>query len=117
MKTKTLIIAVMVMTMSMGIGLNAFAGEEALAVADHLAMANSYEQKAAEQDALISHHSSMKKDYEKRHYVLKKAGKPGDVKDMEAHCDSIIQAATTLRNELNDFAQWHRMRAAEAQGL
>jgi len=117
MKTKTLIVAIMVVTLAMGAGLPAFAGEEALAVADHIAMANAYEQKASEQDALISQHATMKRDYEKRHYMMKKAGVPAKVEEMDKHCDSIIQAATNLRNEFTDFAKWHRMRAAEVQGL
>ena len=113
--------AIVMMAFIMMMGLapvqSVFAGEGTVAIADHLALANSYEQKAAEQDAAIGHHQKMKKNYEKRFHVMKKANAPSKVKEMEKHCDAIIQSAEALRNEYADFAKWHRMRAAELQGM
>lgn len=97
----------------------AYATEDAAAVADaHQQMAASYQAKAAEQDALIAEHEQMKKDYEKRFTPpnASKVGVPSDVKEMEAHCDRIINAAEKEKQELLDFAKWHEMRAAELQG-
>ena len=96
----------------------AFAAEVSSVIADHRAMASSYQEKAATQDALIAEHQQMKKDYEKRftpsNYT--KVGIPSKVTEMEAHCDKIIQTAQQEKQELLDFSKWHQMRAAELQG-
>ncbi len=94
----------------------AFADDVADAVAEHQKMAAVYQEKAAEQDALIAEHSPMKKEYEDRFWMIKKAGKPKNVLDMDKHCTAIVQNATALRNEMLEFAKWHQMRAAELQG-
>jgi hypothetical protein len=82
----------------------------------HLQIAASYEQKATEQNAEVELHQKMKKDYEARHYMLRKVGPPNDVLEMNKHCNALIQAAEALRSEYLEFAKWHRMRAAELQG-
>lgn len=86
------------------------------AVSQHEALAAQYEAKAAEQDAIIAEHSPMKKEYEDRFWMIKKAAKPKNVVDMEKHCNAIIKDATNLKNEFLEFSKWHRMRAAELQG-
>jgi hypothetical protein len=94
----------------------AFADDVADAVANHQKMAAEYQAKAAEQDALIAEHSTMDKKYEERFWMIKKAGKPNNVLEMDKHCTAIVQNATALRNEMLEFAKWHQMRAAELQG-
>jgi hypothetical protein len=91
-------------------------GVQADEASDHQAFVASYEQKAAEQDALIAEHVQMKKDYADRFVGPQKTGTPAQVKEMEQHCDAIIQDATKLRDEFLEFAKWHKMRAAELQG-
>lgn len=94
------------------------AAEVSDVIADHQATATSYEQKAAQQDVLIKEHVEMKKTYAQRYTPgnASKIGVPSKVKEMEKHCNAIVKDATKLRNELLDFAKWHRMRAAELQG-
>ncbi len=105
--------------MAMGLmagGVSAYADDVSEAVKQHETLAVQYEAKAAEQDALIAEHSAMDKKYEERFWLIKKAGKPNNVTDMDKHCAVIVQAAQTEKNALLDFAKWHRMRAAELQG-
>ena len=96
----------------------AFAAEVSTVAADHKAMAVSYQEKAAAQDALIAEHQQMKKDYEKRFTPsnASKIGVPSKVAEMESHCDKIIQLAQQEKQEMLDFAKWHQMRAAELEG-
>ena len=39
------------------------------------------------------------------------------IQKMERHSDAIIESAEKQKAELLEFAQWHRMRAAELQGF
>ncbi len=94
-----------------------FAAETAQAASDHLAMAASYEGKAAAQDALIAEHTKMKADYKNRFFVNEKVTPLDKVRQMEDHCDAIIATAQKEKDELLEYAKWHRMRAAELQGL
>lgn len=82
----------------------------------HESLAASYEQKALEQDALILEHQQMKKDVADRAVSSPKSGPVPVVKEMEKHCNAIINDAQILKTELQEFAKWHRMRAAELQG-
>ena len=84
---------------------------------EHLALAASYEQKAADQDALIAEHTQMKQEYKDRFFVNEKVTPVAKIQKMNDHCDAIIQEASKLRDEFLGFAKWHRMRAAELQGL
>jgi len=114
---KTIQYAVAVMVMSLLAGVPAYAADDVSeAVSQHEALAAQYEVKAAEQDAVIAEHSSMKKEYEDQFWKIKKASKPDKVVDMDKHCTAIVQNAMALRNEFLDFAKWHQMRAAELQG-
>jgi hypothetical protein len=109
--------AVAVMIMSLVAGVPAYAADDVSeAISQHETLAAQYEAKAVEQDALIAEHVPMNKKYEERFWMIKKAGKPKNVLDMDKHCTGIVQNATGLRNELLEFAKWHRMRAAELHG-
>lgn len=108
---------VAVMVVSLLAGVPAYAADDVSeAVSQHETLAAQYEAKAAEQDALIAEHTPMNKKYEERFWMIKKAGKPKNVLDMDKHCTGIVQNATALRNEFLEFAKWHRMSAAELQG-
>lgn len=111
-------VALGLMALAMLSQIPAFAAEVSDVIADHQSTATSYEQKAAQQDALIKEHVEMKKTYAQRYTPsnASKIGVPSKVKEMEKHCNAIVKDATKLRNELLDFAKWHRMRAAELQG-
>ena len=109
--------AVAVMVVSLIASVPAYAADDVSeAVSQHQTLAAQYEAKASEQDALIAEHSTMDKKYEERFWMIKKAGKPNNVLEMDKHCTAIVQNATGLRNEFLEFAKWHRMRAAELQG-
>ncbi len=101
---------------------NLYAAEPSQVAADHLKMAKYYEGKASEQDAIIAEQQQMKSDYEKRFYIDEKGenltpSRPlREVKEMEDHCDAIINDARKLKDDYLEFAKWHRMRAAELQG-
>lgn len=91
-------------------------GDTAALVADHQAMAASYESKANAQGELIGEHTQMKQDYKQRFYINEKVTPTSGLEKMNEHCDAIIGDAKKLQAELLDFAKWHRMRAAELQG-
>ena len=96
----------------------AFATDVSSVVADHKAMAASYREKAAAQDALITEHQGMKGTYAKRFTPsnYSKIGIPSNVKNMDKRCGKIVKAAQQEKQALLDFAKWHEMRAAELQG-
>lgn len=117
MKTsKYVALGLMVLTMLSQVP--AFAAEKADVIADHKAMAASYQEKAAAQDALIKEHQDMKGTYEKRFTPSNwsKIGIPSNVKEMDKHCGKIIKAAQQEKQALLEFAKWHQMRAAELEG-
>ncbi len=96
----------------------AFAAEDAsVTVGQHQALAAQYEAKANDQNAIIAEHTSMTKEYEKRYGWMSVKGGNKDAGDMDKHCKAIVQNATGLKNEFLEFANWHRMRAAEVKGL
>lgn len=96
----------------------AFAAEVSEVIKDHKALAVAYQEKAANQDALIAEHQQMKKDYDKRFIPsnYSKTGIPNRVKEMQKHCGKIVKAAQQEKQALLDFSKWHEMRAAELEG-
>jgi hypothetical protein len=95
---------------------NSYAAEPSQVAADHLSKVKYYEDKAAEQGAIIAEHQQMKADYKKHYYINEKLTPSARMKEMEDHCDAIIHHAQMLKDEFLEFAQWHKMRAAELQG-
>jgi hypothetical protein len=87
----------------------------AQSVQDHLALADSYQRKAEAERQVIAEHTQMKEDYRKQLVTLPKWGDPR-AKEMDKHCDGIIDRAKELVTEFEKFAEWHRMRAAELEG-
>jgi hypothetical protein len=95
---------------------NLYAAEPSQVAADHLSKVKYYEDKAAEQGAIIVEHQQMKVEYKKSYYINEKLTPSARLKEMENHCDAIIQEAQKLKTEFLEFAKWHKMRAAELQG-
>ena len=93
-----------------------YALEAPQAASDHLALAASYEAKAADQGALIAEHTKMKADYKEQFFVNEKLTPMNQIQKMDDHCNNIIQAAQAEKDQLLEFAKWHRMRAAELEG-
>jgi len=116
MKKLSIIIFSVVIMIASAVAQNVYAAEPSQVADDHLAMAKSYEDKAAAQDALIAEHEQMKKDYKARYFINEKITPMSQLKKMNEHCDAIIKDAKKLKAEFLDFAKWHRFRAAELQG-
>ncbi len=94
-----------------------YGAESAQVANDHLTLAAVYEEKAAAQDALIAEHVKMKLEYKDRFFINEKVTPLDKVRAMEKHCDAIIESAQKQKSELLEFAKWHRMSAAELQGM
>ncbi|MBA4373649.1 MAG: hypothetical protein C0402_12415 [Thermodesulfovibrio sp.] len=116
MKKLSIIIFSLVIMIASVVAQNVYAAETSQVSTDHLAMSKSYEDKAAAQDALIAEHEQMKKDYKSRFFINEKLTPMAKLKKMNDHCDAIIKDAQKLKADFNDFAKWHRLRAAELQG-
>lgn len=117
MKTFNFLALILPVILSWGLSFPVFAAEAPQVASDHLTLAASYEAKAQAQDALIADHTQMKQDYKAKFFVNEKLTPPGKIQKMEDHCNAIIKTAQQEKEELLDFAKWHRMRAAELQGL
>ena len=61
--------------------------------AAHLKMEKYYEDKAAEQDAIIAEHQRMKSEYKQQYFINEKVTPVNRLKEMEKHCDAIIHDA------------------------
>jgi hypothetical protein len=116
MKTRNIVILSLVVMIGFALSHNLYAAEPSQVAADHLKMAKYYEDKAAEQEAIITEHQQMKTDYKKDYYINEKLTPSAKLKKMEGHCDAIIKDAKKLKTEFLEFAKWHKMRAAELQG-
>ncbi len=81
----------------------------------HLALAQSYEDRAAKERQTVAEHEKMKVDYREQVAVSPKS-ESLLVKKMDKHCDAIIATAKELEREFEKFAEWHRMRASELEG-
>lgn len=110
-----LVLSAGILLATMG-GVAAYAAEKTQVASDHQAMAASYEEKATAQQGLIDEHTQMKKDYRSKYYINEKLTPSRTLDPMNKHCDAIIKDATKLRDELREFAKWHKMRAAELEG-
>ena len=116
MKTFNFVMISLVFVFGLTLSVPIYAADAPQAASDHLALAASYEQKAALQDALITEHTQMKKDYKGQFFVNEKLTPMSKIQAMDDHCNAIIQDAQKVKDELLEFAKWHRMRAAELQG-
>ena len=85
---------------------------------DHLALAQSYDQTAAEHRAVAAEHRKMIADTKEdaRSFPNKTGIELGWVRKMREHCEAYITKAEAAAKEAERFAEYHRMRAAELQG-
>src|SRR5687768_3755194 len=75
----------------------------AFALGDHSQLAESYDHKARQLDAVIRVHTRMKEEIDPK--------TPEAKQELEKHCDAIIEDAMKLRENYRNFASWHRMQA------
>ena len=116
MRTLSIMILGLAMVVATAVSSGVYAAEPSQVAADHLAMAKSYEDKAAAEDALIAEHEQMKRHYKARFFISERITPMIQLMKMEKHCDVIIEDAQKMKADFLDFAKWHRMLAAELQG-
>ena len=85
--------------------------------ADHLALAKSYQDKAALYKKEVAEHQAMAEAYKKSIAPGSKAtGENPWAKKMEAHCRAIAADAQRLATDAEKAAEYHTLRARELQG-
>lgn len=82
---------------------------------DHLAKAEEYSKKAATYRAEAAAHQKMLADFRGRAQVERPDEGP-ERREMRIHCEGFIEKAEALATEAENFADFHRLRAAELQG-
>lgn len=85
-------------------------------VAEHLAMSKSYVEKAAAWRAEAERHWRMAADFRKSHPDRKSGARNTRAAEMDKHCSTLARDAEKLAADAEDFAKYHRMRAAELEG-
>ena len=85
--------------------------------ADHLALAKTYQEKAAAYHKEAAEHKAMAEEYKKGvPGATKSGGENPWAKKMEAHCRAIAVDAEKLAKDDEKAAEFHTMRAKELQG-
>lgn len=88
--------------------------EDPYPVKYHVRLFKRYKKRAAQQDVEIQKRKKMKGGYQNEQFIDRKPEfYSKNVDAMNKHCDAIIVAATTLKEEYELFANWHKMRAEE----
>ncbi len=82
---------------------------------DHLALARSYDDKAAAWRKEAAYHREMAAAYKKTHSAPKSVPNPWTVK-MEKHCLTIEKDVGKLAADAEESAKYHRLRAKELHG-
>jgi hypothetical protein len=86
-------------------------------VADHMAQAQSYKQKASAYRKEAAEHRAMAEEYRKSVPGPTKGGIENPwAKKMEAHCYAIVADAEKLAADADKAADFHTLRAKELQG-
>ena len=84
---------------------------------DHLALAKSYQEKAAAYRKEAAEHRTMAEEYKKGvPGGAKSGGENPWAKKMEAHCRAIATDAEKLAADADKAAEFHTLRAKELQG-
>ncbi len=83
--------------------------------AEHLAAAEKYEAKAAEQDAIAAEHFEMMKRYRANAHRYPKQVREKRLAAMRKHCNAIIRDARRLAADYRAMARWHRTMAADSK--
>lgn len=86
-------------------------------VEDHLALAKTYQEKAASYRKEVAFHKQMLENYKKSVPGPSKGGQanPWAVK-MQKHCQMLIKDAEKLAKDAEKSAEYHTLRAKELQG-
>jgi hypothetical protein len=110
--------ALLVVGSLLGVPVVAFAQVKVpVTAADHLALANSYQDKAAEYRKVVAEHKEMADAYKKSVPKTQKvAGENPWAKKMEEHCRAIAADAEKLAVDAEKAAEYHTFRAKELQG-
>ena len=83
---------------------------------DHVALAASYDEKAAAYRKEATNHQAMLEEAGNAERMSPKAQVHPRYDAMRKHCQPIIRDAERLASDMGEFAKWHRMRAAELEG-
>lgn len=81
--------------------------------AEHIAIADKYDQKAVEQDAIVEEHTQMLKDYRANSARYPKQVREKRIAAMKKHCTAIIRDSKRLAADYRAMAKWHRIAAAD----
>jgi hypothetical protein len=84
-------------------------------VQDHLALAASYDEKAAAYRKEVAYHKAMMEEAGKAERMNPKAQVHPRYQAMRKHCKPIIRDAEQLASDMGEFAKWHRMRSGELE--
>ncbi|MBT8464924.1 MAG: hypothetical protein KJO57_09570 [Deltaproteobacteria bacterium] len=79
--------------------------------AEHIAIAEKYDQMAVDQDAITKEHNQMLKDYRANAHRYPKQVREKRIAEMKKHCTAIMRASKQLAKEYRSMAQWHRIAA------
>ena len=83
---------------------------------DHRALATRYDENAAAYHKEAAYHRAMLEEAGGTEWINPKAPSHPRHEKMRTHCEPIIRDAERLAREREQFAEWHRMRAAELEG-
>ena len=92
-----------------------FANDISKIKSEHLAQASKYDESARAQQSIIDEHVKMKHDFHKKYWINEKLSPKLKIKEMETHCDKIIQAAKTQKSNLEMMAEIHKFMAKELE--
>ncbi len=106
---------------AMGIAIGAWAVTSAAAAApktkaEHIAVAEKYEEIAEEQEAVAEEHTQMLKDYRANAARYPKQVREKRIASMKKHCTAIIRDSKRLAADYRAMAKWHRIAAADLDG-
>lgn len=85
-------------------------------VADHMALAKEYTEKAASYKAEAEHHRKMAEAYKASVATTPKAPPNPWAKKMEKHCLALVKDAEKFAADAQKAADYHTLRAKELQG-
>lgn len=85
-------------------------------VADHVALAKQYSEKAATYRAEAEHHRKMAAAYKAKVASSPKAPENPWARKMEKHCMALVKDAEKLAADAQKAAEFHTLRAKELEG-
>jgi hypothetical protein len=83
--------------------------------AEHITIAEKYEERATEQDAIAEEHIQMLKDYKANAARYPKQVREKRIAAMKKHCTAIIRDSKRLANDYRAIAKWHRIAATDLE--